>query len=197
VHSFGDGTPFFTEEILRTVVEASDAHLLRIDPEALAGVPVPSTVRETILARIGQLEAPSRAILAAAAVLGRTFDQDALQRMTSLAGEAFSRAFMPLLALYLLKADRTPLRYGFRHHLIRGVVLETLAPDERHRLHKQAGEYHEGAGAPSQLLAYHFRQAGDRPQTVRYALAAGREAAALYAYEDAARHYALVFLSGH
>jgi hypothetical protein len=67
------------------------------------------------------------------------------------------RAFMPLLALYLLKADRIPLRYGFRHHLIREVVLETLAPDERRRLHGKAGEYHEGAGAPSQLLAYHFR----------------------------------------
>jgi len=192
VHTFGDGNPFFIEEILRAVVESGDAHLLRLDVQALGTLPVPSTVREMILAQVGQLEGPSRAVLAAAAVLGRTFDLDALQHVTSVAGEAFTRAFMPLLTLHLLKADQTPLRYGFRHHLIREVMLEALAPDERRRLHQHAGEFHEGAAAPSSLLANHFRAAGDTARMVRYALAAAKEADGVCAYEDAARYYAVV-----
>jgi len=190
VYSFGDGNPFFTEEILRTAVEGRGTPLLSLDVQAIGTVPVPSTVRETILARISRLDESPRSVLAAAAVLGRTFSLDSLQHVTALAGEAFTRAVMPLLALHLVKADHTPLQYGFRHHLIREVTLDSLAPDERRRLHQRAGEYHERMGAPVSLLVHCFREAGDRERTARYALAAARDAGRLYAYEEAARYYA-------
>lgn len=190
LYNYGEGNPFFTEEILRAAVESSNAHLLRLDVTAFETVTVPATVREAILARIEQLPEASRGSLAAAAVLGRTFDLEALQQATGLAGETFRQSLMPLLSLYLLRADRTPIRYAFRHHLIREVMLQAIAPDDRRRLHQRIGEYLERSGAPVQILAHHFREAGDRDRTARYALAAARQAAAVYAHEDAAGCFA-------
>lgn len=190
LYNYSEGNPFFTEEILRATVESNDAHLLHLDVNALAAVTVPASVREAILARIGHLSEAGRVILAAAAALGRAFDLDALQQVIGVAGETFQRSFMPLLSLQLLRADRTPIRYAFRHHLIREVMLQAIAPDDRRRLHQNVGEYLERSQAPVQLLAHHFRQAGDRERTARYALAAAREAAAVYAYGDAALHFA-------
>jgi DNA-binding CsgD family transcriptional regulator len=188
----GEGNPFFTEEIVRALVESSDEHVARLDPGALAAANVAPSIREAILARLQSLSPESRAVLAAAAVLGRTFDLETLQIACALHGDAFTPPFMALLSLHLIRADRVPMQYGFRHHLIREVVLQSLPPDGRRMLHGRVAELLEGRtnpAAPPQLLAYHFNEARDRNKTARYALAAAAAAAAVYAHEEAARHY--------
>ena len=161
VYQSSEGNPFFTEEILRALIETSDAHIHRLDHAALSAIAVPATIREAILARMRSLGAEARGILAAAAVLGRTFDPEAVQAITGLAGETFTQPFMNLLSLQLVRADRIPLRYAFRHHLIREAVLESLPPDTRRSLHQRVGELLEARPSPSpQILAYHFQPLG-------------------------------------
>ncbi len=194
IFHYGEGNPFFTEEILRTIIEASDEPIVNLDPATMSAVAVPATVRETILRRLEHLTVEARDILAAAAVLGRSFDLKDLQEASALAGEAFSRPFLSLLSQQLIRPDRAPLRYGFRHHLIREVVVQSLAPDVRRRLHQRVGELLEARGSPvvtQRILAHHFHEAGDRDRTVRYASAAASEASAVYAHEDAAQYLTL------
>lgn len=193
IFQYGEGNPFFTEEILRAVVDAADAPIVRLDPALVSNVVIPATVRETILARLSYLTPEARGIVAAAAVLGTTFDLETVQEVSGLRGEAFTQPFMNLLSAQLVRTDRTPLRYGFRHHLIREVVVQSLAPDLQRTLHLRVGELLEGRVPPTapQLLSYHFGQAGDRDKTLRYALAAASDASAVYAHAEAARYFAL------
>jgi DNA-binding CsgD family transcriptional regulator len=189
-----EGNPFFSEEILRAIFNASDSPLVTFDPTTISAVPIPATVQETIRLRLRQLSSEARVILAAASVLGRTFDLETLQQVADLAGDAFSQPFSELLSLQLVRAERTSRCYGFRHHLIREVVMQQLAPDLRRMLHGRVGllfEGGEGARAVPQLLAYHFGEAGDRERTVQYALEAASQASAVYAHEDAARYLSL------
>jgi DNA-binding CsgD family transcriptional regulator len=192
VYHSSEGNPFFTEEILRSLIETSDAHIHRLDQDALSAMAVPATIRDAILARMRPLGAEARGILAAAAVLGRSFDLAAVQTITGLAGETVTQPFMNLLSVQLVRADRIPLRYVFRHHLIRETVLESLPPDTRRSLHQRVGELLEGGPSPPpQILAYHFNRSGDRNRTVRYAMAAGSEAAAVHAHWDATQYYGI------
>jgi DNA-binding CsgD family transcriptional regulator len=192
---YGEGNPFFSEEILRAIVDAGDSLLITFDPTTVSAVPIPPTVQETIRLRLRQLTSEARMVLAAAAVLGRTFDLETLQQVTDLVGDAFSRPFMELLSHQLIRAERTPRCYGFRHHLIREVVMQNLAPDLRRALHGRVGLLLEGTtgaaqGVP-QLLMHHFGEAGDRERTVRYGREAAWQASAVYAHEDAGRYLSL------
>jgi DNA-binding CsgD family transcriptional regulator/tetratricopeptide (TPR) repeat protein len=192
IFQYGEGNPFFTEEVLREIVEAEDTPVVHLDPKVLSRVIIPATIQETILVRLNHLTPEARGMLAAAAVLGTTFDVETLQEVSGLAGEAFTRPFMNLISLQMVRTDRVPLRYSFRHHLIREVVVQNLAPDLQRTLHQRVGELLERHPSPApQALAYHFRQAGDRERTLRYALAAASDASAMYAYAEAARYFAL------
>lgn len=190
----GEGNPFFTEEILRAIAEASDGRIDDLQSATLSTVSIPSTVREAILVRLHQLTPEARRILNSAAALGRTFDLETLQEVSGLAGEAFTQPIAGLLSVQLLRTERTPLRYGFHHHLIREVVVESLAPDLRRDLHRRIGLLLEARQAPAatpQTLAHHFMEAGEGERTLRYALAAGFEASKVHAYEEAAQSFAL------
>jgi DNA-binding CsgD family transcriptional regulator len=191
---FGEGNPFFTEEILRAIVEASDDLRVSLGSASISSVVIPPTVHETILARLSHLGLEARGVLGAAAVLGRAFDLEALQQVSGLTGDDFTQAFMSLLSRQVVRADRTPLRYGFRHHLIREVVMQSLAPDMRRSLHQRVGEWletHGGPAATPQVLTHHFSTAGDEERTVRYALEAASHASSVYANEEAASYCAL------
>jgi DNA-binding CsgD family transcriptional regulator/tetratricopeptide (TPR) repeat protein len=193
IYQYGEGNPFFTEEILRAIVDADDGPGVQLNPSAIPAVIIPSSVREAILARMNHLMPEGRGVLGAAAVLGRTFDLQALQEVSGLVGDAFSQAFMSLLSLHLVRADRAPLRYDFRHHLIREVIMQHLAPDVRRALHRRVGKVLETRAAPStppQILAHHFSEAGDHEKTVRYALAAASHASSVYAHEETAKYLA-------
>lgn len=186
----GEGNPFFTEEILRSIVESGNEPIANLETTAVSSAAVPPTVQETILTGLGQLAPDARGVLAGAAVLGRTFDLETLQDLSGLAGDAFAQPVMSLLSLQLVRTERIPLRYGFRHHLIREVVLQSLAPDLRRTLHERVGLLLEARAEPAapQVLAHHFRLAGDRERTLRYARAAAAQASAAYAHEEAAQY---------
>ena len=84
-------------------------------------------------------------------------------------------------------------RYQFTHALIRETLLEGLSTTRRVRLHARislALEEHYGDGAKIHAaeLAHHFAEAEPVLSTeklVRYSLAAGEQALAAYAWEEA------------
>ncbi|WP_028063689.1 helix-turn-helix transcriptional regulator [Solirubrobacter soli] len=190
----------------RAVVAIELAPLTRDDVarqlEAIAGGPVPAALADEVHARAGgnpffveELFAADSATTLAEAVLARVarLDQGALSALAAAGGRA---SFALLEALGVAPdAIRAAVDAGvlvreregvaFRHGLIGEVVYERLLPSERVSLHRAiAAELDD----PAQR-AHHCQRAGLRAEALEASIEAGRRAAAVFAYAEAAMHF--------
>jgi DNA-binding SARP family transcriptional activator/tetratricopeptide (TPR) repeat protein len=190
-----DGNPFFIEEVVRHLADATG----RLgDAVALDEAGVPEGVREVTGRRLARLGGSARDMLATAAVIGREFDFDVLEEVGPLRGDALVAALDEAVGALVLREDPERVgRYAFEHALMRATLYDGLSALRRARLHSRVGEAliaHRGAQLDPHLgqLAHHFALAApvDRPErAVDFALAAGRRADRLLAWEEAAGHY--------
>jgi ABC-type transport system substrate-binding protein/class 3 adenylate cyclase len=191
------GNPFFLEEALYDLVErgalrrANGGLELAVNQGELE---VPALVQEALQARLDRLEAQTRDVLNAAAVIGRTFAAPLLER--AIPGTRIAPALSELQRLELVvEQRRRPVpEYSFRHGLVQEVAYASLLEARRLELHRKVGEALEEVHreAPEQvfgLLGSHFAKAGERERAVRYLLGAGDSARGLYADEEALEHY--------
>ncbi len=189
------GNPFFTEELVRSLVER----------EALVGAPgayrqagdlsrleLPPTVQGVLAARIDRLEADAKRTLQTAAVIGKDFALPLLERVSDLAPDALAASLDALKdAEFIYEQSIYPeVEYTFKHALTQEVASQSLLAERRRELHGRVGEaieiLHPGrleefAGA----LAYHFAQSNDREKAVSYLQLAGVRAARLGAWPEA------------
>ncbi|MGZ6214156.1 MAG: ATP-binding protein, partial [Candidatus Limnocylindria bacterium] len=199
-----DGNPLFVEELVGMLVESGslvrDAGGLRM--AATDAAAIPASLHGLLLARVDALPRPLRRLAMVGSVIGRDFPFE-LARAVAL--EAGGDAVPATLAdvtgdddLLQIVADRGGDRLVFRHALIHDAAYASLVRADRRRLHGIAGtrleaqarlDHRLGAMAPT--LAHHFAEAGDHEPTLRYALMAGRSAAASYANHEAIDLYAL------
>ena len=131
-------------------------------------------------------------------MIGRAFDFDVLEQVGPLTGEELVAALEQSVDAQILVEDGERVgRYSFAHALMRTTLYESLSALRRARLHGRVGEAllaRRGGDLDPHLgqLAHHFALAApvDRPErAVDFALAAGRRADRLLAWEDAAGHY--------
>ena len=190
LHAETEGNPFFIEEVLRHLAGAGDV--------ALADAGVPEGVREVTGRRLARLGEPALAMLSVAAVIGREADFDLLDEAGPLHDDVLVDALEEAVAAGVLREDPERVgRYAFSHALLRATLYDGLSALRRARLHSRVGEAliaRRGAQLDPHLgqLAHHFALAApvDRPErAVDFALAAGRRADRLLAWEEAADHY--------
>jgi class 3 adenylate cyclase/tetratricopeptide (TPR) repeat protein len=192
------GNPLYAEQY---------AQMLR-DGAGDADLPVPESIQGLIAARLDQLPPEEKALLQDAAVLGKVF------WLGSIAGErAASEAEVALHALdrkgFVRKARASSVgdesEYTFLHLLVRDVAYGQIPRGARVEKHRRAAEWIESLGRPdehAETRAYHYLSAlelarASRQPTeelanrARHALReAGDRAAALNAFDPAARSYA-------
>ena len=194
LHGETEGNPFFIEEVLRHLTSPAG----ELGELALDEAGVPEGVREVTGRRLARLGAPARDTLATAAVIGREFDFDVLEEVGPLRGDELVAALEEAVAALVLHEDPERIgRYAFEHALMRAALYDGLSALRRARLHSRVGEAlitRRGAQLDPHLgqLAHHFALAApiDRPErAVDFALAAGRRADRLLAWEEAAGHY--------
>jgi len=204
------GNPLFAEEIVRSLVgkgvlvRQGDRWSCTAAPEALD---VPPTLQGLMLSRIDQLPADARRLVQEAAVLGVVFDETLLREVATVSG-AFERAIHPLVEADLIQVEghsQERGRYRFTHALVHEVVYQNLLLARRTELHERVGRALERAAGPRperlsdlEALGHHWSLSTDRPRGARYLVAAGDWARAVYANDDAIRHYqrALQTLAG-
>ena len=173
-----EGNPFFIAETLRTLPE--------LEERALSRIAVPEGVKEMISRRLGQLSETTNHVLSVASVVGRQFDLQLLEELARRIPSTRSRR--PPTPAWCARptssiASSSPTRSCARRSTT------ARAPRRRVRLHRRIGEALESAGdANPAELAYHFFE-GRSPQAADYALDAAEQAAAAFAYEEAAEHY--------
>ena len=160
-----EGNPLFLEQLMDNVSETGSADL----PDSLQGL---------VLARIDRLDAPERAALQAASVLGQRFRPEALCHLLGLADYDCSGLF----AHRLLRREGDDLL--FAHALIRDGIYASLLRARRRDIHLRAADYF--ATRDSILRAEHLEGAED-PKAAEAYLAAAREEAAQIHYDNAGR----------
>jgi tetratricopeptide (TPR) repeat protein len=194
IHQATEGNPFFIDEVVRLLSAEG-----RLDDAAqVATVRIPDGVRETIRHRLEPLPDRARMLLLTAAVIGREFRLDTLQRVCELDPAELDLALGEAVGSGVIVERPSSLgTYAFSHGLIRETLYDDLGPQRRGLLHRAVGLAFEELYAADREphvaeLAHHFfvaATAGELTKAIDYSVRAGERAMALVAYEEASDHF--------
>jgi class 3 adenylate cyclase len=169
------------------------------EDEARREVAIPQGVREVVGRRLDRLSEVANEVLRLAAVCGREFDRDVLQRISRRSPEQVVAALDDAVDARLIVASRErPGRYSFAHALVGETLHAEVPAARRAAIHREVGEAIEALRA-SEIdehlgqLAHHYLEAGPAADTARavdYAARAAARAGRRLAHEDAASLYA-------
>jgi class 3 adenylate cyclase/tetratricopeptide (TPR) repeat protein len=201
IYTQSEGNPFFAEEIYfhlaETGVITDEGGKLRHDVR-IEELDVPESVRSVIGERLSRLSEPTRRALAAAAMRGRLFELEVVERVVDDPGEDILDAFDEAeRARLIIPSKSDPSRYTFAHELIRATLRADTSTARRRRLHARIADAIEAVHAAdldahAADLAYHLSRArtgtGDG-RLVRYLRIAGDRAMEVAAFSDAVGHF--------
>ncbi|MCP4937486.1 MAG: tetratricopeptide repeat protein, partial [bacterium] len=174
------GNPLFVVELARELAHHT---------ELPAKLPVPSSMAALIQRRLGQLPAHGQQVLETIAILNQPAPFDVLRQICARSEDETLQALeLGLQRRLLVITSEQSYQIDFSHDLMAQAVQEQLSPIRRQLLHRRAAITLKQREAQAATLAYHWRQAGDVTNEVKWAVAAATEAATLYA-NDEALHY--------
>ena len=189
VHRRTEGNPLFVNEIVRLLSQGEVA----TDPGWAAMVP--EGIRDAIGRRLNRLSSECNRVLTTAAVVGRQFNLDLLEELSSDFSEDQLLELLDeaLKAGVLEEVRMGAERFQFQHALIQETLVSEISAARQVRLHARIGVALEelyGAEVETHAaeLAHHFAEAEPvlgTEKLVRYSLAAGEQALAAYAWEEA------------
>ena len=164
------GNPFFVEELVRALVEAGSlvgergAYRLAAP---VTGATVPSSVQAVLAARIDRLAPRDKAVLQAAAVIGKEFAADVLERVVDLGRGDLDDALQALRAGEFVdqREPEPEALYAFRHPLTREVAYGSQLRERRGLVHAAVARaiaelYPERLNERAALVAQHWEAAG-------------------------------------
>ena len=163
-----EGNPLFIAEAIRAGFGSGASRPVALTP----------TVHALITARLDRLSITARGVAEVAATIGREFTSPVLATAAGRTEDDIADDLDELWRLHVVR-DRGP-AYDFSHDRLRDVVLRSISPARRRKLHRHVAEavalhHADDLGPVSARLAAHYA-------------AAGLERHALQAYERAAQH---------
>jgi DNA-binding SARP family transcriptional activator/predicted ATPase len=187
LYARSEGNPFFVVEYLELVRGGTD----------LGRDELPQGVRDLITSRLQALGAEARQVLAAAAIIGRSFDPELLRQVSGRSADETVGALDALVASGLVRERGQPdgeRGYDFDHEVSREVVLAATGLARRRLLHRRVAEALQsrpraGHGRSAALIADHYRSAGDEQEAARFLRHAAEEAERLFANREALEQY--------
>ncbi len=203
-----DGVPLFVEELTKTVIEAGcmegavdhySAHGPRLP------LAVPSTLQDSLVARLDRL-AEVKNVAQVAAAIGREFSYEILAELSPLDGSPLEDALEQLERAELIyRRGVTPeATYSFKHALVRDAAYDSLLKPRREQLHAKLAavlvqRFPETGSLQPELLAHHYAAAGLTSEAVDYWQRAAQRSLEHSAYPEALAHLdlALGLLKGH
>ena len=189
VHRRTEGNPLFVSEIVRLFSQGDGTTA----PDWAATVP--EGIRDAIGRRLDQLSAACNQVLTTAAVVGRQFNLDLIEELSSdFSEEQLLEMLDEALKAGVLEEVRLGAgRFQFQHALIQETLVSEISAARQVRLHARIGGaleqlYAAEVATHAAELAYHFAEAEPvlgAEKLVRHSLVAGEQALAAYAWEEA------------
>jgi class 3 adenylate cyclase/tetratricopeptide (TPR) repeat protein len=192
-----DGVPLYIEELTKAILEAEflreyDGGYQLTGP--LSGVTVPSTLQDSLMARLDRL--PNiREVAQLGAVLGREFAYEMVLAIGSIDEATLRNGLDQLVAAELLyQRGRPPrARYIFKHALVQDAAYQSLLKRTRQIHHRRVAEllesrFPEIVQTQPELVAHHYTEAGLAEPAIEYWHKAGQEALRHSASSEAVSH---------
>ena len=209
-----EGVPLFVEELTQMMLEGDPLTLTSDVPDVTdprsQTMEVPVTLQDLLTARLDELGA-AKEIVQLGATLGREWTAELLHEVASginLENRRFTDfaslkgELNKLVNAYILNRSRggvspsvpsgegtSPLRYTFRHPLLRETAYQSLLRSKRQQYHQQIAEVlQDGGSFQPELVAYHYTEAGLPERAVDYWHRAGQRALERSANVEGIRH---------
>ena len=201
-----EGTPFFIEEVIQTLLEdgtlAGDRGAY-IFTQPVTKLQLPPTVQGVLAARIDRLAPEEKALLQQLAVIGREFSQSLVRQVLAQPEEEIYRLLASLQHKeFLYEQPAVPeVEYIFKHALTQEVAYNSVLLERRKVMHEQIGQaieqlYYDRLEEHYSELAHHYSRSNNTEKAIEYLQKAGQQAVQRSAYADAGTAFttALVLL---
>ncbi len=193
------GNAFFAEQTLKALVTAG--RIRRVDGywlvEDATPAMLPATVREMVRARLETLSGEARRVAEVTAIMESPASLALLEQVTGLSTEAFADAIDELCQRRLLteRREHDTAHYEFSHPILQSTMRGELSAARERALHAAVAAALEAmhgndTAAHATEIARHLvrgQARGSDDRVLRYLAAAGRDALARRADEEAAR----------
>jgi predicted ATPase len=181
-----------TKAVLETEDEGAGRRTVAAVPSpALA---VPASLHASLMARLDRL-GPAKEVAQIGSAIGREFSHALLALVARKSEAELGSALDRLISAgLLLRQDGAPYAtYSFKHVLVRDAAYSTLLREPRRALHARIAEtleshFAEISESQPELIARHYREAGDVAKAVGYLSAAGDRALSHSALKEAHEH---------
>jgi class 3 adenylate cyclase/tetratricopeptide (TPR) repeat protein len=190
-----EGNALFAEELVSFLLERSfvrrEAGGLVFDAATVASA-LPASVQSLLTARVDRLAPADRALLQAAAVIGRRFDSDLLAVVTGAGGDV-GRSLAAMQALDLVHSEDKTGDYIFKHALVRDAVYSSLLNTARSMLHLKIADEIERRSANhlpkvAETLAYHYVSTTRADKAFLYLAMAAKKCLDIHSLDEADRY---------
>lgn len=188
-----EGNPYFIEEFVRMLIEQGYLYqregVWEIVPErAQSAIPTPTSLETLIRSRIDALPEDLREVVQGAAAIGVPFEASLLEGVVE--GPDVRDVLQRLESRLLVRRGTEPDEWYFIHSLVETVAYASMLKVRRKALHLKIASVLEqrwgsAAASHASVLAYHYSRADANDKAITYLLAAGEQAAAKYANEEA------------
>jgi predicted ATPase len=194
-----EGTPFFLEESVRTLVEmdfvTGERGNYRL-ARPIESIQVPASVQAVLAARIDRLAPDAKQLLQCASVIGKDFPFALLQGVAELSEENLRRELGHLQGAEFIYETRLfpDLEYTFKHALTHEVAYGSLLQDRRRTHHARIVEaieklYSDRISEQVERLAHHALRGELWGKAVDYLHQAGKKAAGHSATREAIAYF--------
>jgi len=203
-----EGNPYFIKELVFSLITQGALTLIPDGEHStwkqnrpVTSLDLPDSLQNLLMARIDRLSPGERRVLQMAAVIGSVFWLNALQALTAPGGpgNALQRDLVVLQRTGLIHeralVEDLGMEYIFDSSLVREVAYESLLFAQRVNYHLRIAEfleevvYREEKRGYFNILAHHYRLAGDSKKELFYTLQAAEHAQNIYANVEALRYY--------
>ena len=194
-----EGNPFFTKELIRSLLDAGNIVRDKTGVWSLPGgvnisaESLPATIQKAVEKRIGRLPEDLRDLLSIASVMGKTFDFRDLESLTGAKGD-LDDAVDKLIQEGLVEEERRSRgdTLTFTSVVVREVLYAEVSRRKRRSLHRKYAAQLEKrhSGKLERIyprLVYHYSEADDPEKTVEYGLKHARRSLEAFSPEEAVR----------
>jgi tetratricopeptide (TPR) repeat protein len=203
VHRQTEGNPLFVQEVVRYLAEdkaitRGEGGRWQVTRDTPLEMRIPDGLRDVIGKRLSGLSEGCGKVLSVAAVIGRDFRLEALQKVAGMSDEDIFKALEEARKMAVVE-ERTGagavVNYRFAHAFFRQTLYEEIIAPRRIRLHQQVARaleevYKTRLEEHAAELAEHFSHSSDPAdlkKAVSYGEMAAQRAVNVYAYGEAVR----------